>query len=94
MSRYNYHRRDANHKLIVEGLRSHGALVKDTSQLDSFVDICVLFRNKIFLFEIKNDKASPSGKRLTEGEQKFHSSWHDVAQTIETLEEALIAIGV
>src|SRR5690349_18847131 len=94
MARYNYHRRDANHKKIVEGLRQHGATVKDASQLDGFVDLVVLFRDKITLIEIKNNKGTKQQKQLTDMERKFHSSWSSVAVICETLEEALIAIGV
>lgn len=95
MSHYNRHRRDNNHKSIIEGLRAVGATVKDTSQLSGFVDCIVIYRQRVTLLEIKNDKAQEIHKRLTEAESEFHSSpWGEVAVIVETLQEAYKACGI
>lgn len=67
--------------------------MKDTSQLSSFVDLVVSFRGAVFLLEVKRNDVSPSQKKLTPAEQKFHDEWGDVARIVETVEEALLTIG-
>lgn len=92
--RYNKHRRDANHKAICEGLRKYGVTVKDTSQYSGFCDLMCIFRNKIYFLEVKNPTASPSHKKLTKAEAEFHRIFRDHVTTVETIEEALVAVGV
>lgn len=91
--RYNRQRRDHNQQAIINALRSVGAKVKDTSQIGSFVDLVVSFRGAVFLLEVKRNDVSPSQKKLTPAEQRFHDEWGDVARIVETPEEALITIG-
>ena len=53
-----YKRIDANQPEIVDGLRRIGATVRSTATIGiGFPDICVGFRGKNYLFEIKDGKA-------------------------------------
>jgi hypothetical protein len=82
-------RKDANHVQLVSQLRKIGATVWDTAVLKNCCDIVVGYRGKNYLFEIKDPKKTPSQKKLTEGEQKFHETWRGQVNIIETLDDAM-----
>ncbi len=84
---------DENQLAIVKGLRSVGASVKVTSNIGGFVDIVVGYRQKNFLFEIKNPNQPKSKRVLTKDEKKFHEDWRGTVNIIETLTDALSVIG-
>lgn len=81
---------DDNQKVIVTQLRRIGASVAVTSMLGKgFPDIVVGFRNKNFLFELKDGNKTESRKRLTEDEQKFFNQWKGQVHKVETFDEIL-----
>lgn len=85
---------DANQPLIVRALRDAGAVVQSLSQMGCGVpDLLVGFRGKNFLFEIKDPTRKPSERTLTDDEKAWHCAWMGQVKTIETIEEALRAIG-
>jgi hypothetical protein len=85
---------DRNHSEIVKGLRAIGATVRSTAAIgQGFGDIIVGFRGLNWIFEIKNGDQKPSARRLTEAERDFHSTWQGQVEVIESLEDALKAIG-
>jgi hypothetical protein len=53
------------------------------------VDVIAGFRGANYLFEIKDPKKSPSQRRLTEDEEKFHNEWTGQVAVVETLEDVL-----
>lgn len=68
----NRHKRDKNHKPIVEDLKRLKIKYIDISQLGGGCgDLVVGYDNKNFIFEIKSDKKS----ELTTEEEKFHKDW-------------------
>ena len=71
MSRYNRHRRDTNHKPIVDMLRKLGCSVEDTSQVgNGFPDAVVGILGVNFLVEIKD-----YGKVLSDEQHDWHEAW-------------------
>jgi hypothetical protein len=85
---------DDNHKSIVDGLRAVGATVQSLAALGKGApDILCGFRNQNWTFEIKNPLMPPSKRKLTEAEEDWHDQWKGQVSVIETLDEALIAIG-
>jgi len=46
-----------------------------------------------YLFEIKDPDKSPSKRKLTEDEEKWHSAWKGQVHIIHTAEEAIQIIN-
>jgi hypothetical protein len=85
---------DANHNVIVDGLRAVGATVKSTAAVgDGFADLVVGFRNANFLLEVKDGNKSPSRRKLTDAEDRFHKTWRGQIAIVESLDDALRTIG-
>jgi len=85
---------DTNQSQIVKQLRKIGCSVAITSMIgNGFVDIVVGFRNKNFLFELKDGNKSASRKRLTPDEEKFFLTWKGQVNKVETLDEILKIIA-
>lgn len=85
---------DANQTEIVKALRAVGATVQSLAQVGSGCpDILVGFRDANFLFEIKNPAQPPSGRKLTDDEAKWHAIWRGQKTVVETVDDALKAIG-
>lgn len=81
---------DLNQTKIVEALRKAGASVFSLAAMGKGCpDLLVGYRNRNFLFEVKNPDASASDQQLTEAEQKFALSWSGQVETIRTLQEAV-----
>jgi len=89
-------RKDDNHNEIVRALISVGAIVIDLSGIgDGVPDILVGFRGQTLLLEIKDGSRSPSKRKLTEAQLKFHGNWTGGPLAIvDSVEAALRMIGV
>jgi hypothetical protein len=75
MSRFN-RRIDDNQHSIVAALRAHGAFVQSLANIGmGCPDLLVGWRGRWLLVEVKDGSRTPSGRRLTPAEAK----WHDVA---------------
>ena len=82
-------RRDDNEKQIIDALRRCGAYVKAIND-DGTFDLLVAYNNRTFLIEIKDGAKSPSARKLTDAEQKFHDEWpNDNLFIVNTVDEAL-----
>ncbi len=82
---------DNNQKEITRRLRNFGASVQVLSTLGKGCpDLLVGFRGKNFLLEIK----SSAKKNLTPDEQGWHERWAGSVDRVDSIEEALILIGV
>lgn len=80
---------DNNHREIVDGLRGIGCGVLDMAKLGKGVpDILVLFRDRCWLMEIKDQ-----GGSLTDSEQRWHRAWPGEVHVIWSLDEALKVVG-
>ena len=80
---------DANQPAIVAALRAVGASVSLTHRVGGgFPDLCVGFRGKNWILEVKTEKGS-----LNKMEQDFFRDWRGQRRVVRTPEEALKAIG-
>jgi len=86
---------DENQAVIVAALRDAGALVWPTHQLGGgFPDLCVGFRNELYLLEVKDGSKPPSARTLTEDEFNFFAMWDEFpVWVVKDIDEALEAIG-
>lgn len=67
---------DANHEQIVSALRSAGATVQSLAGVGQGVpDLLVGFQGKTLLMEIKDGRKTPSERRLTDAQLKWHGAW-------------------
>lgn len=83
-------RKDDNQTRIVEELRSLGLSVAVTHMLgNGFPDICVGYRGRNWLFEIKDPDKPPSKRKLTSDEYDWHYSWKGQIDVIHNAAEAL-----
>lgn len=86
---------DRNHGEIVEALRSAGCTVQSIAAVGrGCPDLLVGFRHQNFLFEIKDGSVRPSKRRLTGPEAEWHIWWSGQVSVIESVEQALEAIGL
>ena len=87
---------DANQPEIVKALRAAGATVQSLATIGcGCPDLLVGFRGQTVLMEVKDGAKPPSQRRLTEDEQKWHSTWNGGALAIvDSVEAALRAINI
>ena len=84
---------DNNHPKIVSELRElKGVTVRSVATIKNFLDIIVGYNGKNYLFEIKDPKKPPSGRKLTAGEQKFMEMWTGQADLALTTQDIIKAI--
>ena len=85
---------DQNQPLIVQALRSVGASVQFLHTIGKGCpDLLVGFRGLNFVLEVKNPAQKPSDRRLTPDEERWHLTWSGQKAVVETIDEALAAIG-
>lgn len=67
---------DANHKEVVDALKTIGASIIDASRLGKGMpDLIVGFRGQTILIEVKNPKTQYGRKGLNENQRKWAESW-------------------
>lgn len=85
---------DSNQPEIIQALRKVGASVAPTHMVgQGFPDIVVGFRGINHLLEIKDGEKSRSRRKLTEDEKDWHLTWQGEVRIVESVSEALKAIG-
>ena len=87
---------DANQTQVVEALRAAGATVQSLAAVGQGVpDLLVGFRGQTILLEVKNGRAPPSERRLTEDQLKWHGEWRGGAlAVVDGPDAALRVLGV
>lgn len=81
---------DANQPEIVAALRAIGATVAVTSTIgQGFPDICVGYKSRNVLFEIKDGDKPPSAQKLTPDQIEFHAAWKGEIAVITSAAEAV-----
>ena len=86
---------DANQKKIVEQLRKLGCSVAMTSSLGKGVpDFIIGHRGRNFLIELKDGSKSPSQRKLTPDEVKFHALWRGQIAVCNNINEIIKLIGL
>ncbi len=85
---------DANHQEIVQTLRSVGATVQSLATVGhGCPDLLVGWNGKTILMEVKDGEKSPSARRLTEEQIKWHSEWMGGALlVVDSSESALFVL--
>lgn len=88
-------RTDRNQAEIVYSLRKAGCSVQDLHAIgQGCPDILVARGGVLVLMEIKDGMAKPSARQLTLDEIRFHRTWQSKIYVVETIEDALKAIGL
>ena len=83
---------DRNQAEIVQALRDIGARVKTTHMIGGgFPDLVVEYRRTVWLLEVKDGTKSPSRRRLTPDEERFHALW-DCAVVVKSVDEAIMLL--
>lgn len=81
---------DANQPEIVKALRAAGATVLHLHSVGhGCPDLCVGWRARNFLFEIKDPSKPPNQRKLSDDEKAVHLSWRGQIAIVETAEEAI-----
>lgn len=79
-------RTDANQQDIIDDLRKVGA---DVYVIKRPVDILVGYRNRCWVFEIKDPKQTKQNRQLTKFQETFFRNWRGQVDKIETSEQAI-----
>ena len=82
-------RRDENEPEIVAALRAAGATVEYLT----VIDLLVGFRRRNFLLEVKHPDRRKAHKDRLERQADWRRAWNGQAVEIESVHEALAAIG-
>lgn len=87
---------DNNQASIVRALNHiPGVSVTDTHALGfGFPDLCVGYRGRNLLVELKNPRQPKSGQQLTEAEEHFRARWKGQLIIVTSLGEILDAIAI
>lgn len=85
---------DDNHADVVSALRRAGCSVQSLASLGRGVpDLLVGVAGQNWLFEVKDGAKSPSRRALTDDEAAWHETWRGNVLTINSVDEALAAVG-
>ena len=87
---------DANHEQVVSALRAAGASVQSLAGVGKGVpDLLVGFQGKTLLMEIKDGRKTPSERRLTEDQVRWHGAWRGgPLAVVDGVDAALRMLGV
>ena len=86
---------DANQPEIVAALRRCGCTVALTHQLGGGAGDIIVGRQGVnYWLEIKDGSKVPSKRELTPDEIEFHARWRGHIQVVNSVDEALRAVGV
>lgn len=86
---------DGNQAEIVAALRAVGAIVTPCHAVgQGFPDICVGWQGNTYLLEIKDPSKPKADRQLTPAQVKWHASWKGHVAIVETVPQALEAIGI
>jgi hypothetical protein len=85
---------DDNQSSIVNTLRRVGASVLSLADIGKGVpDLLVAHQGLLYLAEVKDGSKSPSRRKLTDDETKFHATWGSHIYILESDADALRMIG-
>jgi Holliday junction resolvase len=87
---------DANHEQVVSALRAAGASVQSLAGVGKGVpDLLVGFQGKTLLMEVKDGRKTPSERRLTDDQVRWHGAWNGGPLAIvDGVDAALRMLGV
>ena len=87
---------DANQEQVVSALRAAGATVQSLAGVGKGVpDLLVGFQGKTLLMEVKDGRKTPSERRLTEDQVRWHGAWRGgPLAVVDGVDAALRMLGV
>lgn len=86
---------DANQSEIVAALRAVGCTVLSLASMGDGCPDAIVGRGGVnYLLEIKDGTKPPSRRKLTPAEQEWVDSWRGQVTVVESVQEALNAVGV
>ena len=89
---------DANQPEIVKALRDAGCGVVSLAAMgDGVLDLLVhepFYPWRTVLMEVKDGSKPPSARKLTPAQQKFWAEWKGPKYLVNTIDEALAAVGI
>ncbi len=88
-------RTDSNQSAIVKALRKVGATVQILSDVGKGCpDLLVGFAGRTYAMEVKDGAKSPSERKLTPDQVKWHRAWKGQVAIVNSIVEALAVIGL
>jgi hypothetical protein len=82
---------DANHAVVVGGLRACGAKVLSLAAIGKGCpDLLILHRGRLQLLEVKDGRKPPSARALTPDQVDFHAEWP--VTVVASVEQAIAAL--
>ena len=86
---------DDNQPEIVEALEAVGASVMHLHAVgQGCPDLAVGFRGNNWFLEVKDGRKPPSARGLTDAQLRWHMLWRGQVQVVNSVSEALAAIGL
>lgn len=86
---------DRNQSEIVAALRQLGCSVQTLHAVgEGCPDLMVGWQGKTYVLEVKDGLKRPSGRKLTDAQQVWHSQWRGQVATVNSVKDALEAIGI
>lgn len=92
MSRHYFNRADENQAAIIAALEAVHCKCQVVTRQP--FDVVVGRDKRTYLLEIKNPAKPKADRQLTKAQQKFADTWPGHWQKVETVAEALQAVGV
>ena len=86
---------DANQEAVVIALRAAGTKVQSLAAIGKGVpDLLCQYEGTFYLIEVKDGRKTPSQRKLTEDQVKWHEEWKSAfLGVVESPDEALKFIG-
>jgi hypothetical protein len=86
---------DSNQPAIVAALRRVGASVQPLHTIgQGCPDLLVGWKARSYVLEVKDGDKPPSARKLTPDERKWFAAWKGHAVVVESVADALRAIGI
>lgn len=61
---------------------------------EGFPDLVVGFEGRTFLFEVKDPEKTPSQRKLTEKQERFHGQWKGHCEVVHSATEMAAKIAI
>lgn len=85
---------DTNQPEIVQAFRDLGATVLHLHTVGMGApDLCIGWQGRNLLVEVKDGSLPPSGRKLTEMEQRWHDAWKGHVAIVENVDQAMNLLG-
>lgn len=87
-------RTDDNHREVAQALIDIGATVCHLHAVGMGApDMCIGFRGKNYMLEVKDGKKPPSATKLNTMQERWHQLWQGHVAVVYSVDDALREIG-